>query len=912
MNNTLEFSIGGMHCASCSSRIERVLGNMDEVASAGVSLATDTARVVLSKDVDPAVASRSIVERIQKLGFSAEPLGPFSVETVSSDAASRKLELAVSGMHCAACSSRIERVVGALPEVKSIAVSLAGNSAQIELADHASRDEAVNVILKTISNLGFTAEVLSTAGTGGVSEAARRWEKRSREQQGDLADRKRDLIPAFAFALPLLVLSMGEMAGMPLPEFLSPRQHPFVFALAQLLLCLPVLWSGRRFFLQGLPALVRKAPNMDSLVALGTGAAFLFSLWNTFQAALLPREVIDAAAHAQAPGLWDMLFGSGHAAHGVDLYYESAAVVIALVSLGKYLESRSRLRTSEALKSLLDLAPETALRLVGKGAELTDIPDGPNQEHEEVPLDMVRPGDALLVKPGARIPVDGTVLRGSSFVDESMLTGESMPVEKEAGAALAGGTINQQGVLVMRAERVGADTMLARIVKLVQEAQGSKAPIAGMADRVSYYFVPVVMAIAIVSGLAWWLLGDSPSFALRIFVSVMVIACPCAMGLATPMAIMVGTGRGAQLGVLFKNGTALEQSSRISSMVFDKTGTLTEGKPSLVDIRLLSGDDADTALRIAASLESSSEHPLGRALVAAAREKGFDLLAVEQFHAASGKGVSGRVSLPEGSIHAAVGNAAFARDHMARECPTDDSTPTGAEEAAENAPSRICPIPGGDIENHLREFSEQGKTPVVLLLDGVPSAIFAIADTLRKDAGQVLASIKRMGISCVMLTGDNEITARAVAGEAGIDTVIAGVLPDGKEQAIVSLQGKGELVGMVGDGINDAPALARADVGFAVKSGIDVAVETGDVVLMRPDLGTVVTALSLGRAVMKNIKENLFWAFGYNIIGIPFAAGLFHLFGGPVLSPMLAGAAMALSSVSVVTNSLRLRFFTAK
>ena len=908
--NTLEFSIGGMHCAACSSRIERVLGNMDEVASVGVSLATDTARVVLSKDADPATVSRQIVESIQKLGFSAEPLGPYSVEAESSQGAAGKLELAVRGMHCAACSSRIERVVGALPGVKSIAVSLAGNSAQIELAEGASRDEQIKEILAAISNLGFSAEVLSSSGAGGVSEAAKRWDKRSREQQDDLAARKRDLIPAFAFALPLLILSMGEMAGMPLPEFLSPRQHPFVFALAQLLLCLPVLWSGRRFFLQGLPALVRKAPNMDSLVALGTGAAFLFSLWNTLQAALLPREAIEASAHAQAPGLWNMLFGSGHAAHGVDLYYESAAVVIALVSLGKYLESRSRLRTSEALKSLLDLAPETALRLVGQENEPSGNPESGSREHEEVPLDTVRPGDALLVKPGARIPVDGTVIRGSSFVDESMLTGESMPVEKEAGAALAGGTINQQGVLVMRAERVGADTMLARIVKLVQEAQGSKAPIAGMADRVSYYFVPVVMAIATISGLAWWLFGDSPSFALRIFVSVMVIACPCAMGLATPMAIMVGTGRGAQLGVLFKNGTALEQSSRISAMVFDKTGTLTEGKPSLVDILMLLGDDADTALRVAASLEGSSEHPLGRALVAAARDKGFDLLPVEHFHASSGKGVSGRVSLSTGSVHAAVGNAAFARDHMARECPTDDAVPTGVTGA--DVPAPPCPVPGADLEKHLRGFSEQGKTPVVLLLDGVPTAVFAIADTLRKDAAQVLASIRRMGISCVMLTGDNEVTAKAVAAEAGIDTVIAGVLPEGKEQAIVSLQEKGELVGMVGDGINDAPALARADVGFAVKSGIDVAVETGDVVLMRPDLETVVTALSLGRAVMKNIRENLFWAFGYNIIGIPFAAGLFHLFGGPVLSPMLAGAAMALSSVSVVTNSLRLRFFTAK
>ena len=912
--DTLEFAIGGMHCASCSARIERTLSARPDVAAAGVSLATDTARVVLTDGTDPRAAALDIIQSIERLGFTAQSLGAFSVEARKAPAHG-PLELALQGMHCAACSSRIERVLGNMPEVKSASVSLAANTARVEPADGADRQSVLAAVLEAVKGLGFGAEALEQAGgaeAGTLSEAAQRWEKRRADQMADLADRKKDLIPAFVFALPLLILSMGEMSGMPLPDFLSPALHPFTFAMAQLLLCLPVLWSGRRFFLQGLPALFRKAPNMDSLVALGTGAAFLFSLANTVAAAFLPAPDPALAAHIAAPGLWDMFFGTGHTAHGVDLYYESAAVVIALVSLGKYLESRSRLSTSEALKGLLDLAPETAVLV------------GPDRSQEEVPLARVVAGNALLVRPGSRVPVDGTVIEGSSFVDESMLTGESMPVEKNIGDALSGGTMNQQGVLVMRAERVGADTVLARIVRLVQDAQGSKAPIAGMADRVSYYFVPAVIVIATLSGLLWWLFGDSPAFALRIFVSVMVIACPCAMGLATPMAIMVGTGRGAQLGVLFKNGLALEQASRINSMVFDKTGTLTQGKPALVDLHIIrdgagrgvAPDEADEAgflLSIAASLERSSEHPLARALAGAAEAKGLAPLEVEHFLAVPGKGVSGSVRVRSGSVHAAVGNAAFTRDNLARSCPVPPPDAAGnipGDGSAGAAPA--CPIATSNLDPVLESFAAQGRTPVVLLLDGVPAAVFAIADPLREEAPAAIAALKEMGVSSIMLTGDNAVTAGAVAAAAGISDVIAGVLPDGKEQAIADLQSRGRIVGMVGDGINDAPALARADVGFAMKSGIDVAVDTGDVVLMRNGVSAVPTALALGRAVMRNIRENLFWAFAYNIVGIPFAAGALHLFGGPVLSPMLAGAAMALSSVSVVTNSLRLRLFTAK
>ena len=934
----LEFAVGGMHCASCSARIERVVGAMPDVENVSVSLATDTARIVPRPEADPAALSAAVVKAVADLGFSAEtltpPPAPGAGLSAMSGQAGPVLELAVSGMHCAACSARIERVVGALPDVENVSVSLASNTARIELARLADPAAASASVLAAISPLGFSAEVIPPAGDAadGLSEAARRWEKRDREQRAELAARKRDLYPAFAFALPLLVLSMGEMAGLPLPNALDPRHSPLAFALVQLFLCLPVLWSGRRFFLLGLPALWRKSPTMDSLVALGTGAAFLYSLWNTLVLALAgsvpsatphgPESAGHAAAGVQtAAGLWDMLFGVGHAMHGPELYYESAAVVIALVSLGKYMESRSRLRTSQALKGLLDLAPETAARVTADGGE------------ETVPLASVVAGDILRVRPGGRVPVDGVVVEGSSFVDESMLTGESMPVEKKAGDTLAGGTMNQRGALTMRTERVGSDTVLARIIRLVQDAQGSKAPIAGLADRVSFYFVPVVMALAVLAGLFWLLHGDSAAFALRVFVSVMVIACPCAMGLATPMSIMVGTGRGAQLGVLFKNGAALEQASRVTAMVFDKTGTLTAGSPALVAVLPLSGagrgDEAnDRLLALAAALEASSEHPLALALVRAAKEKNLTLPTVEDFTAVPGKGVSGRALTDQGPLAAAVGNAAFAREQMAAIVQGEKAIlpkPARVSGAQPHAPQggddpldpriggiSLSSVDADRLDRLLDEQAALGRTPVILLLEGEPAAVFSVADPLRPESPAAVAALKNMGIHCVMLTGDNETTARAVAAQAGIDDVVAGVLPEGKADAVAALQQRGHVVGMAGDGINDAPALARADVGFAMQSGIDVAVETGDVVLMRHGIKSAVTALALGRAVMRNIRENLFWAFAYNVVGIPFAAGLFHLFGGPVLSPMLAGAAMAMSSVSVVTNALRLRFFSPK
>jgi Cu+-exporting ATPase len=603
---------------------------------------------------------------------------------------------------------------------------------------------------------------------------------------------------------------------------------------------------------------------MDSLVALGTGASWVYSLWSTAAILLDP--------------------GSGPA-RVMDLYYESAAVLIALVSLGKFLELRSRARTSDAIKGLLDLAPETAVLL--RDGRM----DG---ERTSVPVAAIRPGDLLLVRPGERVPVDGTVEEGASSLDESMFTGESLPVDKGAGDTVIGGAVNMQGAFTLRAERVGADTVLARIVSLVQTAQGSKAPIAGMADRISLYFVPAVMTVALVSGLAWLLAGAEPGFAVRIFVAVLVIACPCAMGLATPVSIMVGTGRGAQLGVLFKNGHAIEHSAGLRAIVLDKTGTLTLGRPELAGITLLPGawprfadvpEDADReslALRLAASLEAFSGHPLARAVLDAAKERGLDPWPASDFMELSGQGVQARLHTQEGALLFRIGSPALARR-----------------------------LGGMDplLRGALDELTAQGRTPLILLRETSPLAVLAVGDAIRQESRHVAAQLRGMGLRVMMLTGDNERTAKAVADKVGISDVLAEVLPEAKAGAVSSLKAEGLSVGMVGDGVNDAPALAVADVGFALSGGADIAVEAGDVVLMHGGLNGLVTALQLSRAILRNVRQNLFWAFAYNVLGIPVAAGLLHVWGGPTLSPMLAGAAMALSSVSVVSNALRLRTF---
>jgi len=813
-----------MHCAACSSRIERVVGAMPGVSSIAVNLADESARLTFDQ---ARLSLDAIAARVAALGFT---LGqPAPTQTT--------LHLAIGGMHCAACSSRIERVTRRLPGLTSAAVNLAGETGTFTFdANVLSRRRLRDVI----ADLGFTTEVQSDQGD--------RFAVRQRQAREELARKRRELFPAMGLGALLLLLSMGHMLGLPLPRFLHPDTAPATYALIQLALTLPIVWLGRRFYIDGIPALVRGGPNMDSLVAVGTGAALAYSLGN----------------------LVLLLLGSDPVGRAMDLYFESAGVLLAMISLGKYLEASAKFKTSDAIAALMRLAPDTAT-LVRDGKEKT------------IPAAEVEPGDTLLVRPGERLPVDGEVTEGTSKVDESMLTGEPMPVTKRPGDAVTGGTQNATGALVMRATRVGADTTLARIVGLVRQAQGSKAPIANLADTVSFYFVPTVMAVAVAAGLGWFFLGGAGfSFSLRIFVAVMVIACPCAMGLAVPTSIMVGTGRGARLGILVKSGAALQTAGDVRVVVCDKTGTLTHGKPALTDSVPSAGTDADTLLALAGAAEARSEHPLAKAIAAAAAEKGAPLPAPEHFEAVPGRGVTARI----GGHDVLVGTAAFLAETGV---PADG--PAAMAEAA---------------------LAAAGKTAVRVAVDGRSAGVLAVADTPRPEAAAVVAALTAAGIRVVMLTGDAAATAQAVAKSLGIGEVIARVLPERKAEEVRRLMADGVKVAMVGDGINDAPALAAADLGVAMGSGIDVAVESCDVVLMRDDLAGVPAALELSRAVMRNIKQNLFWAFAFNTIGIPVAAGLLHIFGGPTLNPMIAGTAMALSSFTVVTNALRLRFFTPR
>lgn len=827
-NNQTEIHahIKGMHCAACSTRIEKVVGGLSGVVDATVNLAAES--VFLKFDSD--------IINVDKIGKQVADLGFELVLPVDT----ARLDLQIGGMHCAACSSRIEKVVGGLAGVEIAQVNLTTESAMV------SYDQKIissRKIRETIESLGFTAQPVS----GQQNVLA----ERQKEAQVRLKLMKKRLLPAFIFATLLLIVSMGEMVGLPMPSFINPHNAPRNFALLQFFLVLPILWSGKNFYLNGFPALIRRSPNMDSLIAVGTGAAFIYSTWN----------------------LVEIMLGVNVMVRVMDLYFESAGVLIALVSLGKYLETRSKAKTSDAISQLMKLVPEQAI-LIKDGLQTTIL------------VEEIEVGDLLLIKPGDRVPVDGKVTKGRSAVDESMLTGESIPVSKGPGDSIVGATLNTNGILEITAEKVGQDTVLSRIVKMVQDAQGSKAPIANLADTISLYFVPIVMAIALLSGVSWYVFGGAEfSFALRIFVAVMVIACPCAMGLATPTSIMVGTGRGAQLGVLVKGGGALEMAKNVQAIIFDKTGTLTYGKPALTDFVPVAeeGLDRDMLLRLVASAENASEHPLAEAIVRKAHDEGFTLFSPDTFNAIPGRGIEADV---EGS------SLLFGNLELIEERGVSGVTPKVHETA------------GG--------VAAEGRTALYLAVNGRVEAVVGIADQIKDETPQTIARLKQMGLQVIMLTGDHRATAEAIAKQAGIDEVIAQVMPEEKAAKVKEIQAKGLKVAMVGDGINDAPAMALADVGIAMGTGIDVAIESGDIVLMKGDLGGVVTALQLSRATMRNIKQNLFWAFAYNVIGIPVAAGLLYVFGGPTLNPMIAGGAMALSSVSVVSNALRLRFFNPK
>ena len=744
-----------------------------------------------------------------------------------------KFELAIKGMHCAACSSRIERVVSKMAEVDKVSVSLPTNRAQVLLKDGIDKADGVKAVIERIEKLNFGAKLSEGA------DLVKEWQKENEESAKTLSLQFKSLPPMIALAVVLLYISMGHMVGLPLPALITPEVSPSVFALIQLLLVLPIMYLGMHFYRDGFSNLIQGAPNMDSLVAVGTGAAFLYSIYSTL-----------------------MIF-TGDASFAMNLYFESCGVLIAMISIGQYMEAKSKRKASDAIGSLMRLVPQTARRYEKGNSEV-------------VKLSELMLGDAVLVQPGERIPVDGTVLEGASEVDQSLLTGESIPVAVKEGGSVIAGSLNGTHPLIVKITHLGNDTTLAQIIRLVRSAQSSKAPVAALADRVSFYFVPIVMVLSVLTFCAWALFSDEPiSLAVKAMISVLVIACPCAMGLATPTSIMVATARGAQLGVLIKNAVALEMAGKVDVIAFDKTGTLTLGQPKVVDTITFSDYSKEAALRLAASLEARSEHPIAKAILAANKEEVF----ATQPTVLPGLGLVGVVD----GQKVALGNASL----MVHES-----------------------VDIGLAKDALSRMSSLARTPLLLAVNGKLISVIGVADTVRPESNRVLKALRQMGIRTLMISGDNKRTAQKIASELGIDEVYGEALPQDKARIIGELQAKGLKVAMVGDGLNDAPALAQADIGFAVADGVDVSAQAGDVILMRHGLESVLTALRLSKAALRNIYQNLGWAFGYNILGIPVAMGVLHaLWGGPMLSPMIGGTAMALSSTSVVLNALRLRFF---
>lgn len=767
-----------------------------------------------------------------------------------------RLRFAVTGMSCAACQARVEKVVSKVDGVDSVAVNLLKNSMEVtsHCASPEEKDALTNLIEAAVSEAGYGAE--RTDGRKASPEKERA--SRSAEAEAEARAIRTRLTWSIVSLVLLMYVSMGTMMGLPAPDWLGSDASSLMRGILQLLLSLPPLFLNRVFFTRGLKALVMRAPNMDSLIAVGAGAAFLYGAW----------VLLEAAYYAGLGGTDHAL----HLAHG--LYFESAAMIVTLITVGKWLEARAKGKTTDAIVRLAALAPKTAV-VLRDGKEST------------IPAESVQKGDTVILLTGSTIPVDGTVLEGSGTVDESAMTGESIPVEKKTGDTLMGATLVSSGRFVMRAERVGEDTALAQIIRLVDEATSSKAPVARLADRVAGIFVPVVIGIALLTLIVWLLLGESFGFALTSAISVLVISCPCALGLATPTAIMVGTGQGAKRGILFKSASALELLGRVNAAVLDKTGTVTTGKPEVTGI-LPTAPGLETPLLItAASLESASEHPLGAAIVRAAKERSLPVQPVDDFRQTAGQGISARI----GKRRWFAGNARM------------------TEAFGFTLP--------GTLEAAAKKAAEDGETP--LFIGSEPTAdasgallgLIRVADQVKPDSAAAVKALKQLGVAVTMLTGDNPVTAKAIAARTGIENVIAGVLPAGKAEEVEKLKNTGARVLMVGDGVNDAPALAAADVGAAIGAGTDVAIASAGVVLMKSRLSDVVEAIELSRATLRNIRENLFWAFIYNAVGIPIAAGVFAS-QGLTLSPMLGALAMSLSSFSVVTNALRLRFFRPK
>jgi len=746
----------------------------------------------------------------------------------------------VTGMTCSACSARIEKNMNKTDGVIEASVNLLTNSMIVKYDESVL---SVDEIIKVVENTGY--------GASPVQDKKKEVKSQAKDDKSEIREMKKRVIISLIFAAPLFYISMGHMLKWPLPEIFHGEENALIFAFTQFLLCLPVILVNNKYYKVGFKTLLKGSPNMDSLIAIGTSAAAAYGVY----------------------AIYKIGYGLGHMdmdmvmQFSMDLYFESAAVVLALITLGKFLEARAKGRTSDAIRKLMDLSPKTAL-VERDGTE------------REIPVEEVVKGDIVIVKPGQSIPVDGTIVFGSSSVDESMLTGESMPVEKKVGDKVVGATINKSGFFKFRAERVGDATTLAQIIKLVEEASSSKAPISKLADKISGIFVPVVIIIAVAATIVWLILGADFEFALSIGIAVLVISCPCALGLATPTAIMVGTGKGAENGILIKSAEALEIAHHVGTVVMDKTGTITEGKPRVTDL-VAHGIDEFEMLRIAASAEKGSEHPLADAIVEEARMKNLDLYDAENFEAIPGQGLMSDI---KGKKYY-LGNLRLVEEQN---------------------------IDIKNFEETAAKFADEGKTPLYFADEKEVLGIIAVADVVKPTSRAAIEEFEAMGIEVVMLTGDNKKTAEAIRKQLGISRTLAEVLPQDKEKEIRKIQEQGKKVAMIGDGINDAPALARADVGIAIGAGTDVAIESADIVLVRSDLMDAVTAVQLSKATIKNIKQNLFWAFIYNTIGIPLAAGAFYGILGWKLNPMFAGAAMSLSSVSVVSNALRLKFFRPK
>lgn len=811
------FAIEGMTCASCAQTVEKAAKKVRGVTQASVNLATEKLSIEYN---EPTFSVENLQKAVDNSGY----------ELIAQEGKTQTF--AIEGMTCASCAQTIEKAVGKLSGVDKASVNLATEKMQVSYNPSAI---SVYDVTGAVSNSGYAA-VLETTHTQDNSRAEKREKKEKRMKQ--LSNR---FGISIIFTIPVLIISMGPMVGMPLPNIVDPMINAFNFSLLQLILTLPIMVVSWEYFQKGFKTLFKGHPNMDSLIALGTASAFVYSLAATIRT------------------------GLGYGNFSDLLYYEVTGVILTLHTLGLFLEERSKGQMSSAIEKLVNLAPKTA-RVIRNGVE------------QEITVDEVALGDVIRVRPGESMPVDGVVVEGRTSVDESMLTGESIPVEKESGDEVIGASINKNGSIDYRATRVGSDTTLSQIIKLVEDAQGSKAPIARMADIITGYFVPIVIALAVLAGIAWLIAGQSGIFVLSVIITTLVIACPCALGLATPTSIMVGTGKGAEHGVLIKSGEALETTHNLDTIVFDKTGTLTEGKPIVTDILVTPLITKENLLYYAASGETGSEHPLGEAIVQKSKEENMTLAKPDHFEAIPGYGI--RVEIEGKDMY--IGNRKLMLEQK---------------------------IDLSSMEKESDRLADEGKTPMYLSVDGELAGIIAVADTLKENSMKAVKELRRRGVEVIMITGDNKRTAKAIAKQVGIDSVLSEVLPEDKAEEVKKLQEAGKKVAMVGDGINDAPALAQADVGIAVGSGTDVAIESADIVLMRNDLTAVLTAIDLSHATLRNIKQNLFWAFAYNLVGIPVAMGLLYIFGGPLMSPMFAAVAMSFSSVSVLLNALRLRRF---